>query len=169
MIDLNSIEDIESNENWFSMPSESNWYGAMQFVEKNLQDANKKIANSIINKIKAVVYVLINDGNTYESIVLKTAILYLYAKSTGVNVSSMEKEFDKYTLDGVKAMLDFENPEYIKNVFEDNNISTSLYSISNMIEKISDVDSKFNIINEIVKNSPCSNGCLLRYFTVFML
>lgn len=118
MIDLETIDDIHFNESWLSMPIDSKWQDTLLFVEDCVKNANEKIANNIMNKIRAVVCVLVNDGSTYESIVLKTALLYLLVAKTGYSISKLEEKYDKYIIDGVKILADTENPNYLEIVFD---------------------------------------------------
>ena len=38
-------------------------------------------------------------------------------KKTGYDIKKIEKDYDKYTYEGVKLLLDRENPEYLNIVF----------------------------------------------------
>ena len=95
---------------------------------------------------------ILNDIESYQKEKDYLDYKYQILESANLKENELETLEEEYNLLNNYEMI-FKNLQNIKNVFEDNNISTSLYSISNMIEKISDVDSKFNIINEIVKNS----------------
>ena len=95
---------------------------------------------------------ILNDIESYQKEKDYLDYQYQILESANLKENELETLEEEYNVLNNYEMI-FKNLQNIKNVFEDNNISTSLYSISNMIEKISDVDSKFNIINEIVKNS----------------
>ena len=127
MVDLETLEEINFDENWLSLPVDSRWQDTLLFVENCVNNANKKVAANIMNKIRAVINVLVNDGSTYESIVLKTALLYLLVTKTGYSISKLEEDYDKYIIEGVKALADTENPDYINNVF--NNYIEYLHKI----------------------------------------
>lgn len=62
---------------------------------------------------------------------------------------NLEEEYDLMN----NYDLIFKNLQIIKNIFEDNNITSSLYSICNNLEKISKFDKKYKNILELIKNS----------------
>ena len=62
---------------------------------------------------------------------------------------NLEEEYDLMN----NYDLIFKNLQIIKNIFEDNNITSSLYSICNNLEKISKFDKKYQNILELIKNS----------------
>lgn len=75
-----------------------------------------------------------------------------------VLVNANLKEDELETLEEEYNLLNnfeliFKNLQVIKNAFEENNISSTIYSISNNIEKISNFDPKYKSILEIVRNS----------------
>lgn len=127
MINKEILENMYFSENWLSANVDSGWQDTLLFVENCVNNANEKIAKNIMNRIRAVVNVLVNDGSTYESIVLKTALLYLLVTKTGYSISKLEENYDKYVIEGVKALADTENPNYIDNIF--NNYIAYLHKI----------------------------------------
>ena len=64
-------------------------------------------------------------------------------------LENLEEEFELMS----NYDLIFKNFQIIKNTFADNNITSSLYSICNNLEKIAKFDVKYNKILQVIKNS----------------
>ncbi|MBQ9792818.1 MAG: hypothetical protein IJW32_03665 [Clostridia bacterium] len=115
---------VSYDDSWLSMPFTGNWKETYYFAKNNIKDNfNKKLASHIVDDIKAVLYHLVHDGNTYEDMVLNTAVLYLLVKKTGYDINLIQKKYDKFTYEGVKLLLDRENPDYLKNTFENDDFA----------------------------------------------
>lgn len=115
---------VSYDDSWLSMPFAENWKETYDFAKKHIEDNfNKKLASHMVDDIKAVLYYLVHDGNAYEDMVLNTAVLYLLVKKTGYNINLIEKDYDKFTYEGIKLLLDRENPDYLKNIFENDDFA----------------------------------------------
>ena len=115
---------VSYDESWLSMPFCDKWKETYNFAKKHItENFNKKLASHFVDDIKAVLYNLVYHGKTYEDMVLNTAVLYLLVKKTGYDIKKIEKDYDKYTYEGVKLLLDRDNPEYLNIVFINNDFA----------------------------------------------
>lgn len=115
---------VSYDDSWLSMPFTGNWKETYYFAKNYIKDNfNKKLSSAMVDNIRAVLYYLVHNGNAYEDLVLNTAILYLLVKKTGYDINLIQKNYDKFTYEGVKLLLDRENPDYLKNTFENDDFA----------------------------------------------
>lgn len=118
MENTETTDFISYDDNWLSMPFSDKWLETFDFVKNYIsENISKNLASNMVDEIQAVLYTLVHDGDTNEDMVLKTALLYLLAKKTGYNIDLVKKDYDKFTFKGAKLLLDRENPDYLNNVF----------------------------------------------------
>ena len=122
-LDQNRVALFGDN-SWLTLSFTKDWKNTYTFVEDYLnENLNKKLAEKIMNDIKAVIYVLVHDGSGYEDIVLKTALLYLFCKKTGTDVERLSENFSTYVITGAKLLLDKTNKKYLDNIFDNEEFS----------------------------------------------
>lgn len=120
------MKNIEQNRvalfgdnSWLTLSFTKEWKNTYSFVEDYLnENLTKKLAEKIMEDIKAVIYVLVHDGNGCEDIVLKTALLYLFCKKTGNDISRLADNFSPYVINGASLLLDKNNSNYLDNIFD---------------------------------------------------
>lgn len=119
------MKNIEQNRvalfgdnSWLTLSFTKEWKNTYTFVEDYLnENLSKKLAEKIMSDIKAVIYVLVHDGNGCEDIVLKTALLYLFCKKTGSDIKRLADNFSRYVITGASILLDKNNPDYLETIF----------------------------------------------------
>ena len=121
---MKSENIIDLTENWENLPFAYDWQETFNFINNQSNITEKE---HILNKIANVVYLLITDGNTYESVVLNTAQVYLFVKHTKCNVNIFKDICSKFVLDGAKFLL--ENSNDFKTVYDSKEFPY-LYKIS---------------------------------------
>ena len=88
---------------------------AEEYINKNI---NKKLAETMLTEIKAVLYTLVHDGNAYEDVVIETALLYLLVKKAVLSFENLEGVYPDFITKAVAVLLDYKSPNYLKNIFK---------------------------------------------------
>lgn len=105
---MNSFENMNIGVNleWDNLPNLFNWKDLLSNIEitlvENLPESEK---NFIFQKIHKLVYTLVSHGDVYENIVIETAMLYLFAKYTKIEVDSFAEFYHKKIVEGVNVLI----------------------------------------------------------------
>ncbi len=127
----------------------------LSFIDNNVsKELLNKYQMSRINYINLFkeYHKVLNEIDNYKKD--KEYLEYQYQSLVNANLKEGELESleDEYNVMNNFELI-FKNLQSIKNIFDENNINSRIYSISSMLDKISNIDSKYSNMANIVKNS----------------
>ncbi len=127
----------------------------LSFIDNNVsKELLNKYQISRINYINLFkeYHKVLNEIDNYKKD--KEYLEYQYQSLVNANLKEGELESleDEYNVMNNFELI-FKNLQSIKNIFDENNINSRIYSISSMLDKISNIDSKYSNMANIVKNS----------------
>ncbi len=127
----------------------------LSFIDNNVsKELLNKYQISRINYINLFkeYHKVLNEIDNYKKD--KEYLEYQYQSLVNANLKEGELESleDEYNVMNNFELI-FKNLQSIKNIFDENNINSQIYSISSMLDKISNIDSKYSNMANIVKNS----------------
>lgn len=113
-----NIFDVFANveKNFEFMPFAKTWRKTFECIEAcfDAEKVNEETKDKVLTKIVKIVKILVEDGDTYEDIVINTAQLYIFAKEFNFSSDDISSLGGRFVAEGVKTLLTND----IKAIFE---------------------------------------------------
>ena len=98
------------------LPFTNEWKTVYNFVVKKIRE-NSANASALENDLNENIEIIIKDGEGYEDIVLKTAMLYFLVKNTNFDMQELEQNYSQSVINGVKLLHNDNNIKGLDDIF----------------------------------------------------